>query len=342
MDKLIELTQHQQRLLPAIEDGLRQAVFGQVSDDYAPLRAMLAYHLGWEGEGAGADAQGKRIRPLLVLLSCAAAGGEWRRALPAATAVELVHNFSLIHDDIQDGSELRRGRATVWVKWGMAQAINAGDLMFILAHLTLLELDASCGAAITLQASRLLHQSCVRLTQGQYLDLHNETVALPTIEDYWFMVGGKTASLMGCCTELGALAAGVSDERRQAFKDYGYNLGLAFQVLDDWLGIWGDRLQTGKSIESDLASGKKTLPVLYALVKKGPFAKAWQNGINPVEQVPHLAALLADEGASEFTLAEADRLTRKANAALEAALPGESDSAIALRQLTSSLLRRQL
>ncbi len=341
MDKPIELTQYQQRLQPAIEDALRQAVLGRISDDYAPLRTMLAYHLGWEGEGAGADAQGKRIRPLLVLLSCAAAGGEWRQALPAATAVELIHNFSLIHDDIQDGSALRRGRATVWVKWGVAQAINAGDLMFILAHLALLELEAACGAATTLQASRLLHQGCVRLTQGQYLDLHNETVARPTIEDYWFMVEGKTASLLGCCTELGALVAGVSDQRRQAFRDYGYNLGLAFQVLDDWLGIWGDSQQTGKSIESDLVSGKKTLPVLYALVKNGPFAKTWQNGANAVEQVPHLAALLTDEGASEFTLAEADRLTKQANAALEAALPRESDSGIALRQLTAHLLRRQ-
>ncbi|MDZ4159437.1 MAG: polyprenyl synthetase family protein [Anaerolineaceae bacterium] len=341
MEPLKALKHYQGLWQPAIENKLRATVFNAIGDDYAPLRAMLAYHLGWEGEGAGAEAQGKRIRPLLALLSCAAAGGDWHRALPAAAAVELLHNFSLIHDDIQDRSEVRRGRLTLWVKWGVPQAINAGDLMFTLAHLAALELESQTVPSIVIEASQLLHRTCVHLTQGQFLDLHNETSSQLALEDYWRMVAGKTAALLGCCTELGALVADVSNERRVAFYNFGFNLGLAFQVLDDWLGIWGDSDQTGKSTESDLVTGKKTLPVLYALAKNDRFAEVWRSGpVDPIT-VPLLAEMLMEEGAAEFTLAEADRLTNVAVNALEAAVRDGEDAADALRGLTDQLLHRR-
>src|SRR4030067_283120 len=135
---------------------------------------MVAYHLGWEGDGAGSDARGKRIRPLLVVLACAAAGGDWGKALPAAAAVELVHNFSLIHDDIQDNSPLRRGRTTVWKHWGIPQAINAGDAMLTLAHLSALRLANTISAEVAIQAATIFQQACLQLTKGQYLDLSYE------------------------------------------------------------------------------------------------------------------------------------------------------------------------
>lgn len=163
-----------QEMLPEVELALRQVVDGTVNPRVPELRSMLTYHMGWEGEGAGPEAQGKRIRPLLVLLSTQAAGGDWREALPAAAAVELLHNFSLIHDDIQDRSELRRGRPTVWVKWGIAQAINAGDVMFTQAFHALQNLDRSLPADATLEALRVLQQVCLQLTEGQYLDLSYE------------------------------------------------------------------------------------------------------------------------------------------------------------------------
>jgi geranylgeranyl diphosphate synthase type I len=122
---------------------------------------MLTYHMGWTGEGAGPEATGKRIRPLMVLLVTASCGAEWQSALPAAAAVELVHNFSLIHDDIEDNSDKRRGRTTVWKKWGIAQGINAGDGMFVLSNLALTDLEAGYPAQTVLRASKILHATCL-------------------------------------------------------------------------------------------------------------------------------------------------------------------------------------
>lgn len=328
-----------QTMRPAVEEYLQRVLVELLPQRQAELRTMLAYQMGWEGEGAGADAQGKRIRPLLVLLSAAAFGADWRAALPAAAAVEYVHNFSLIHDDIQDGSRLRRGRPTVWVKWGTAQAINAGDVMFTLAHLAVFELYRTLNAASALDAARVLDQTCMDLTEGQYLDLSYEQRLDLTLDDYWPMVRGKTAALLGCCTELGALVAGVSAERRAAFRQFGITLGLAFQAQDDWLGVWGDAARTGKSTHSDLVSGKKTLPVLYALGRDGAFAARWkQGGVQP-EEVGRLARMLVEEGAQTYTEQAADRLTREALAALDQAGEG-SDMALSLRRLAENLLMR--
>lgn len=329
-----------QVMRPAIEDALMQFVTGSLPGDYPELRQMLSYHMGWEGEGAGSEAQGKRIRPMLVLLCAEAAGGSWRQALPAAVAVELLHNFSLIHDDIQDNSPLRRNRPTVWVKWGMAQAINAGDVMFTLAFLAVQDLTEFRPPQDVLRASQILQQTCLRLTEGQYLDISYEAQQVLPLEAYWPMIGGKTSALLSCCSELGALAAGVTDEERLAyFREYGYSLGLAFQVLDDWLGIWGDSTQTGKSVESDLSSGKKTLPVLYALSKNGAFARRWLAGKITPEEVPTAVKLLEAEGADTFTLETAGRLTERSLEALRQAVP--SGSAFrALEELTHALLRR--
>jgi geranylgeranyl diphosphate synthase type I len=314
-------------LLSAIETELRQAVATTGGADLDELRAMIAYAMGWEGEGAGPNAQGKRIRPLLVLLT-------------AAAAVELLHNFSLIHDDIEDNSPLRRGRPTVWQKWGLAQAINTGDALFALANLSLQRLDETIPPAAALQAACLYHRTCLHLTQGQYLDLAYENRADLSVEDYWPMIGGKTAALLAACTGLGALAAGAQDAAIQSYSEFGRLLGLAFQVQDDLLGIWGNAALTGKSTESDLVEGKKSLPVLYGLSKGGPFAERWQGGpVSPVE-APTLAALLEAEGGRAYTEQAAARLTRQAMQALAAARP-QGEAGEALKGLTQKLLTRE-
>lgn len=338
------LQDYMQVMRPAIETELQQYISNTLSADYPELRSMLTYHMGWEGEGAGPDAQGKRIRPLLVLLCAEAAGGNWRHALPAAVAVELLHNFSLIHDDIQDNSVLRRNRPTLWTKWGTAQGINAGDVMFTLSFMAVQDLARALPPQDVLLASRILQNTCLRLTEGQYMDISYESsLSLPT-EAYWPMIGGKTSALLGCCCELGALAASVEEDRRASFREYGYSLGLAFQVLDDWLGIWGDTALTGKSAESDLVTGKKTLPVLYALSKDGPFERRWMQGSILPEEVCSLIQMLDECGAGAYTLETAERLTDQAVQALEAAAPqgsAGSDAAKALHELTQALLRRK-
>ncbi len=344
------LQEYTQLMRPAIEAGLRDFIDRSLKTDYleqrSELRSMLTYHMGWEGEGAGPEAQGKRIRPLLVLLCTEAAGGGWQATLPAAAAVELLHNFSLIHDDIQDNSPLRHRRPTVWVKWGAAQAINAGDVMFTLAFLAVQDLAAALPPERVLLASRIIQQTCLRLTEGQFLDISFETEAVLPEDVYWPMIGGKTSALLACCTELGALVAGADEACRAAFREYGYSLGLAFQVLDDWLGIWGDVALTGKSAESDLVSGKKTLPVLHALAKDGPFARRWLQGKITPEEVPTLARMLEEEGAYAYTLEAAERLTAQAERALQEAVVRSrtacaGDASRALEELTGALLKRK-
>jgi geranylgeranyl diphosphate synthase type I len=328
-------------MLASIENELHHSIESQHEHELDQYFAMLAYHMGWEGEGAGPEARGKRIRPLLVLLTCAAAGGEWKNALPGAAAVELVHNFSLIHDDIQDNSPLRRGRETVWKRWGIAQAINTGDAMLTIAHLSLLRLGETSPPEITNQAAHTLQIACLQLTKGQHLDLAFEARKQLTMEAYWQMVGGKTAALLGACTELGAIAANCSATRRKSFRDFGYHIGLAFQAQDDILGIWGDAALTGKSNESDLLAGKKSLPVIYGLHQDGQFKSRWTSGPISPNETESLAEQLENEGARQFTQDAAARMTDQAIEALRRAEPkgGASD---ALRDLANRLLRRDV
>jgi geranylgeranyl diphosphate synthase type I len=327
-------------MLPYIEEELQQAVASVKAAGMEEYHHMLAYHMGWEGEHAGPLARGKRIRPLLVLLSTGAALGDWKSALPAAAAVELIHNFSLIHDDIQDGSDQRRGRPTVWKIWGIAQAINSGDAMYSLAHLTILRLVDTTNEHIAFLAARMLQETCLELTKGQYLDMSYESQSRLIIDDYWPMVSGKTAALIATCTELGALIAGAPENTRSLYRQFGRSLGLAFQVQDDLLGIWGDAALTGKSTESDLLTGKKSLPVLYGLSQNGNFAQRWVEGRIQPDEVSHLAQVLEDEGALSFTQKTSEALTEQAQQALSGA-QAAGEYCNALIELANNLVNRR-
>jgi len=325
------------QMLPAIENELRRSVKSVMADGLEPFYGMLTYHMGWEGNEK--VSQGKRIRPLLLLLVTAAAGGEWERALPAAAAVELVHNFSLIHDDIQDGSDLSRGRPTVWKLWGMPQAINAGDAMFAIAHLACLGLSEHVSLETTHICTNLLITTCIKLTGGQYLDISYETQTEITADAYWPMVEGKTAALISSCTEMGAHIAEADRSIIGFYREFGRSLGLAFQVQDDYLGIWGDAALTGKSAESDLVAGKKSLPVLYGLGQNGDFRARWLSGPITAEEVPDIAAMLESEGARQYTLKASSQLTRQALDNLALAEP-RGNAGAALEELTHQLLNR--
>lgn len=329
--------------LPAIETALRTAI-GQGPEPLHEYYQMLVYHLGWVDQTGAPihdpNATGKRIRPLLCTLTCAATGGEWEHALPLAAALELLHNFSLLHDDIQDGSPLRRGRPTAWTLWGQAQAINAGDAMFTLAHLAPHAMLAQAvPAPVVLEAMRIFDATCLHLTQGQYLDMRFETRARVTVEEYLNMIGGKTAALIAACTQLGALTAGADAQRQHHLAEYGRHLGLAFQVHDDWLGIWGDPAVTGKSAASDLEARKKSLPVVFGLEHSEAFAAAYAQPHTPGASVQALADALVALGAHTHTEAKAAALTATARYHLEAAgLTGPA--ALALGELTNRLLTR--
>lgn len=333
-----------ERLTPLLREAIELELGRQVARLSNPpvpdFQAMLLYHLGWAGEGAGPEAQGKRIRPLLLLLSAAGAGGDWGAALPAAAAVELVHNFSLVHDDIQDNSPKRHGRDTVWAKWGAPMAINVGDALFVLANQAMLDLAGKFPPGPVLAAAGLLQETCLALTRGQFLDMSYEKRMDLTVEDYWRMIGGKTAALLAASTQIGALLGGADETAAAHYRSFGYELGLAFQVSDDLLGIWGDESRTGKSATSDLVEGKNSLPVLYGISRKGEFAARWAGPAVQPKEAAALAEILAKEGAREYAQQEALRMTAQALQSLERANPRGAAGA-ALAELADKLLNRK-
>ena len=226
------------------------------------VRRVAAYHLGLaDARGRPCQAGGKALRPALALLSVRAAGCPAERGIAAAVAVELVHNFSLLHDDIMDGDTERRHRPTAWAVFGVPAAILAGDALLALAQDILLEDGAPQGR----WAARCLLAAMRRLIAGQGADIGFEARADVSMDECLTMAGDKTAALMACASSIGAIFAGAPPGLAMSLADYGSHTGLAFQLVDDLLGIWGAPEVTGKPVWSDLRSRKKTLPVVAAL-----------------------------------------------------------------------------
>jgi geranylgeranyl diphosphate synthase, type I len=326
-------------LLSSIESELQGQISRLDVPRTKPFHEMLTYHMGWTGEGAGPEATGKRIRPLLVLLCDSSCGADWQSALPAATAVELVHNFSLVHDDLQDNSDRRRGRPTTWVKWGMPMAINVGDALFVMSNQAIMDLKREFPAETVVKAAEILHNTCLDLTRGQFLDMSYEERNDLGIEDYWPMVSGKTAALLSACCHIGSLLGGGDEMKQDAYRAYGHYLGVAFQVQDDILGIWGDEALTGKSAASDLIEGKNSLPILAGLGANGKFAARWKQGPIRADEVQELAHLLASEGGYETATDAARQMTDLALMSLREADP-QGEAGDALFELTDRLLKR--
>ncbi len=276
----------------------------------AGVYEMIRYHLGLDGsEGP----RGKRMRPLLGLLAYTSIAGDHAAALPGAAAVELGHNFSLVHDDIEDGDVERRHRPTLWALHGVPQAINTGDLIFSLSRVALHRLsDLGFSDSKVLRLMRLYDETCVQLCEGQYIDIATSDRDAPmTVELYFDMIGRKTAALIAASIEAGALLATDDDEVIARYRRFGWSLGLAFQLNDDLLGIWGEEHKTGK-VPTDVVRNKKTLPVLYAFEHAAP---ADRERLAQLRSLPELSgaevaevvAILERAGADAFTRSEARR-----------------------------------
>ncbi len=242
---------------PDLDHRLR-AVIGDRDD---PIHRMVRYHLGWVDKHgrAGEFNRGKGLRSTLCLLACEAIAGDHRPALPAAAALDLLHSFTLAHDDIMDRDILRHGRATVWKVWGEAEAINTGDMLYARAFTSLTNFP---DPAVAAKATRLLADTCVTIVEGQSADIRFEKRDDVTVDEYISMVSRKTAALIGTSLRMGALAAGAPDSVENGLTDLGQSMGIAFQIRDDMLGIWGDSGATGKPVGQDLRRKKKTLPIL--------------------------------------------------------------------------------
>jgi geranylgeranyl diphosphate synthase type I len=286
----------------------------------AGVYEMIRYHLGLdESDGP----RGKRMRPLLGLLAYASIAGDHRAALPGAAAVELGHNFSLVHDDIEDGDVERRHRATLWTIHGVPQAINTGDLMFSLSRVALHRLsDLGFPDAKVLRLMRLYDETCVALCEGQYIDMSAADADEPmSVELYFDMIGRKTAALIAASIEAGALLATDDEDVIARYRRFGWALGLAFQLNDDVLGIWGLEQKTGKE-PTDIARHKKTLPVLYAFQHACPEDRArlgslYGTGEPSEAEVHEIVSILERSGGREFTRSEARRYRDEALAELD-------------------------
>ncbi|MFB7906457.1 polyprenyl synthetase family protein [Kitasatospora sp. NPDC056076] len=295
----------------------------------APMDTVAAYHFGWiDRDGTPVEGDGgKAVRPALALLSAQAAGAAPEVGVPGGVAVELVHNFSLLHDDLMDGDETRRHRATAWTVFGPAQAILVGDALATLGTEVLLDAGVTGGASPTdaARAVRLLTTATRRLIDGQAMDVAFEQRDSVTVAECLEMEGGKTAALLAAASAIGAVLAGADDKVSDALQRYGHHLGLAFQAVDDLLGIWGATEVTGKPHWGDLRQRKKSLPVAAALAEGGAASRRLAEQLadpkgRGEEGEPELAAraaLIEEAGGRAWTQEEARRQHTTALAALD-------------------------
>lgn len=304
-----------------VDPALRKAV-----DTIAgPLRLVAGYHFGWwDEDGNPADVNaGKAIRPALTLLTAEAVGGnDPESALAAAVAVELVHNFSLLHDDVMDGDLTRRHRRTAWSVFGRRYAILTGDALVTVAF----DVLSGCGHPSVQTGLRMLSGAVLELLNGQYEDLSFECREDVELAECLHMAESKTGALLRCSCALGALVGGGTPDQVARLGDMGQRLGLAFQHSDDLLGIWGDPAATGKPIYSDLDNRKKSLPVVAALgsdtAAAGELAELYRREAQlSAEDLVHAAELVDQAGGRAWSQAQAEELLAAALSHLASADP---------------------
>ena len=323
-------------------DTTMQQIVGLVPEDIQDLAVMIRYPLGWvdENNRPYSGVTGKRIRPVFLLLCNEAAGGDWHQALYAAAAVEFLHNFSLIHDDIQDNSTIRHNRPTVWKLWGQANAINAGDILFSLSFTALQKLaETGIDPTNLVKIWDIFNRTNLELTRGQHLDMQFENRQHVSVKEYISMISGKSAALLAACAQIGAQIATNDEVVSSRYAEFALNLGIAFQIRDDILGIWGDPDITGKSTATDIASRKKSLPVLYGLSKSNELVKIYQQNSLSEEDIEKAVSLLEMHAAKDYAHnVEADYYN-KALASLSQANP-QGQAAHGLQQFVDTLFQR--
>ncbi len=331
------LSRYQHTINSALREAVDKVVLQTRETELAAFYGQMRYHLGW------VDAQfepvqsnpGKLLRPTLLLLAYEAAGA-WnladgstpasnylQRALPAAVSVELAHNFTLIHDDIEDGDIERRHRATLWKLWGIPQAINTGDGIFALARLLLWDiLDHGVDGASAARLGALLDRTLLIIAEGQYLDISFEERQDISVAMYLDMISRKTGALMACAAEMGARLGTRDQETIQRLHDFGQTIGVAFQVRDDLLGIWASTEELGKTAAGDVYRRKKSLPVLHALEHASAHdrhvlqAIYQQQAATTAQQVEQVLAIFAKTGTRQYCRAFLQKQCQAAHEAL--------------------------
>lgn len=320
-----------------------------LADPEPMLAGMARYQLGWVDDRfapAGNVDQGKRLRPEIALLCCQAAGGRAELAAPLAAAIELLHNFTLVHDDIQDRSPTRRHRPTVWTVWGEGQAINAGDALFAAAHLALFQLkDQGVEAARVLEIAEAFDRMTVEIVAGQVADISFESRSDVSPDEYLTMIAGKTAAIVRFAAWAGAAIAGVSADVAERFGEFGLALGLGFQIQDDLLGIWASAADTGKAAADDIRRKKKSLPILLLKERASAADAAALDRLYAAEEIDAsgIDAVLELLATCQIRGAVESMVRERHDHAIEALLiaaPGDSPARAALLGRTEALASR--
>ncbi len=327
-------------LIADTESEMARVIAAAEDERTGALYDMVRYHMGLDREGP----RGKRLRPLLGLLAYQSIAGEYQRALPGAAAVEMGHNFSLVHDDIEDAGMERRHRAALWTVSGVPQAINTGDTLFSLSRMALHRLtELGFSAEKVLALMRLYDETCLALCEGQFMDIwtseHDEWMS---VEYYFDMIGRKTAALIAGSVQAGAMLATDDERVVMAYRSFGWALGLAFQLNDDMLGIWGDEASTGKE-PSDIAARKKTLPLIYAIERgraadQGRLREILRHEPPSDAEVAEAGAILERSGARDYTRTRARAYRDEALAQLESANVIDGEAMERLRLIVVSAI----
>ncbi|HXH23082.1 MAG TPA: polyprenyl synthetase family protein [Dehalococcoidia bacterium] len=310
----------------------------------SPLYEMVRYQLGWTD--AGRPMLGKCIRPSLCLFAAETLGGSAAEALPVAVGIELLHNFSLVHDDIEDGDELRHHRPTVWKVYGRRAAVMAGMALWTLAYRTL-EMAADRGAPPerVREARRTVALACNEMIEGQHMDLTFEQRGDVSLAEYTAMISRKTGALFAAALATGAIMAGAGSGEAEKLARFGRELGLAFQIRDDILGIWGEGTATGKPVGADIAKRKKSLPVVHAFQQVvGPDRDILRNAYSKPEieesDIDDVLDVLQRWNARYFAQGLAEDHRAKAMAALaQTAIP--PSARFMFDELTAFILERE-
>jgi len=317
-----------QRYRANISRSLRDRLSQQHSDVYD----MLRYYMGWVDEnGRPHEAmEGKALRPTLCLFACEAVGGALEMAMPSAVALEFIHTFSLIHDDIQDRDEIRHNRKTLWAVWGDPKALVAGNVLRVVADECLHQLlDSGLDYDRALAAGMLLTEAYLEMIEGQYLDLQFEGRHDISMSDYLNMISRKTGALIRCSLNLGAVVGAQEQGVGDAFKESGRAMGYVFQIIDDVLGVWGDEETTGKPVGADIRRKKNSYPVVYTMGRANDKDQKMLNEIYEKDEL--------DDSDVDSVLAVMDRLDVKNQAQQEA----EKYANVALESLAPVELSRE-
>ncbi|MEM7346526.1 MAG: polyprenyl synthetase family protein [Chloroflexota bacterium] len=313
------------KILTKYADDVDATIKNLLTDIPEEINLIIQYHFGWVDQEftPTTSGRGKMFRPTINLLVFDAITGDHKAALPVAAAIEIIHNFSLLHDDIEDNDRERRGRPTAWTIWGQPRVINAGDFLYSLAYKSLYELENTFPTDRIFAVSRLINEACLALTAGQDLDLRFETLDDVSTKMYVDMVYKKTGALINAAILGGAKLATSDKTIIENYGQFARNIGIAFQIQDDILGIWGDRTKTGKSTDNDLRRKKKTLPVIYMIdqatgTRKEELERLYAT-LDPLsgDEISFVRESLAETQAQAYAKQEADTYRQNAFDALD-------------------------